>query len=124
MPVFFLRPRPPREPRRVFFFAFASSSSGFASTSAFAFGFGFAGTVLAAFVSAAACRVFGFASTAFRAALGWRVGFSASRSAVIGSSICRSAPTSVAYAVPSKTRSTRAFTFLPTSFEAFATQTS
>src|SRR5439155_1257240 len=91
--VFFLRPLPPREPRRVLFLGVGCTST--ASSS-----------VAGAFF------------------VGARVGFSASRSAVIGSSSSRCASASVAYAVPSRTRSTRTFTFLPTSFPAFATQTS
>ena len=51
-----------------------------------------------------------------------RVGFSASRSAVIGASAAGS-PSMVAYAVPSSTRLTRALTVLPTSFAALATTT-
>src|SRR5436305_70372 len=55
---------------------------------------------------------------------GFRVGFSASASAVSGSGTFFRLRTSVAYATPSRTRSTRTFTRLPTSDAASATQTS
>src|SRR5919197_1288474 len=70
--VFFLRPRPPREPRRVLFFGFSSS----------------AGASAAAAVSGSSSTTGSSATTSALRAGGFRVGFSASPSAVIGPSGC------------------------------------